>query len=280
LGALLRTGPITFFCRVIGLTELNDRDWKLLKVVAQVLEVFKVASQPLCGAKYPTLNSAVPVYNYLFDELESFLGMRNSEAGCREKAAIISQCDPDDRHALTDALQAAYEQVRSYYSDVWADMYAIAVILDPRLKLDYYKNNNWERKLVNHAKRALLRAIGVYGAAMPPSTQSEVVAYPGPVEERAFGGVVKRRCVEKESELGAYLSGGVAAVHEDILAWWERHVDAYPCLARIAREYLAISATSVPSERVFSGGADLITDKRGSLNEDTIRACMCLKSWL
>ena len=154
------------------------------------------------------------------------------------------------------------------------------MILDPRLKLDYYKNNNWERKLVNHAKRALLRAIKKYGAAMPPSTQP-VVAYPGPVEERAYGGVVKRRWVEKEkeSELGAYLSGGLA-VHEDILEWWKRHADAYPCLARIARDYLAIPATSAPAERVFSGGADLITEKRGSLNEDTIRACMCLKSWL
>jgi hypothetical protein len=116
---------------------------------------------------------------------------------------------------------------------------------------------------------------------MPPSTQPEVVTYPGPVEERAYGGVVKRRCVEKEkeSELGAYLAGGVAA-HEDILEWWKRHADAYPCLARIARDYLAIPATSAPAERVFSGGADLIAEKRGSLSEDTIRACMCLKSWL
>lgn len=38
-------------------------------------------------------------------------------------------------------------------------------------------------------------------------------------------------------------------------------------------------ATSVPVERAFSGGADLIAAKRCSLNANTISACMCLKSW-
>jgi hypothetical protein len=38
-------------------------------------------------------------------------------------------------------------------------------------------------------------------------------------------------------------------------------------------------ATSVPVERAFSGGADLVAAKRCSLKADTISACMCLKSW-
>jgi len=38
-------------------------------------------------------------------------------------------------------------------------------------------------------------------------------------------------------------------------------------------------ATSVPVERVSSGGADLIAAKRCSLKANTIRAWMCLKSW-
>ena len=38
-------------------------------------------------------------------------------------------------------------------------------------------------------------------------------------------------------------------------------------------------ATSVPVERIFSGGTDLISIKRCGLKANTIRACMCLKSW-
>ncbi|EXX64062.1 hypothetical protein RirG_146400 [Rhizophagus irregularis DAOM 197198w] len=53
----------------------------------------------------------------------------------------------------------------------------------------------------------------------------------------------------------------------------------YPHLAAMARDYLAIPATSVPIERAFSGGTDLVTQKRCSLSPETIKACMCLKSW-
>jgi hypothetical protein len=38
--------------------------------------------------------------------------------------------------------------------------------------------------------------------------------------------------------------------------------------------------TSVPVERVFSGGTDLISQKRCSLDSETIRKCMCLKAWI
>ncbi|GES80463.1 ribonuclease H-like domain-containing protein [Rhizophagus clarus] len=53
----------------------------------------------------------------------------------------------------------------------------------------------------------------------------------------------------------------------------------YPHLAAMACDYLAIPATNTPIERAFSGGTDLISQKRCSLLSETIRACMCLKSW-
>nr|CAG8633906.1 10754_t:CDS:2 [Entrophospora candida] len=38
----------------------------------------------------------------------------------------------------------------------------------------------------------------------------------------------------------------------------------------MARNYLAISASSIPVERIFSGGTGLITSTRCSLSVDTI----------
>jgi len=40
-----------------------------------------------------------------------------------------------------------------------------------------------------------------------------------------------------------------------------------------------VIATSVPIERAFSGGTDLVTARRCNLSAETIQACMCLKSW-
>jgi len=47
----------------------------------------------------------------------------------------------------------------------------------------------------------------------------------------------------------------------------------------MARDYLAVPATSAPIERVFSSGRDLVSSKRGALDPETIRECMCLKAW-
>ena len=91
---------------------------------------------------------------------------------------------------------------------------------------------------------------------------------------------MKRRRVEKESETTRYLAAPAVDIDVDVLGWWRFHACEYPRLARIARDYLAIPATSVPAERVFSGGADLVPKKRGSLSEDSIKTCMSLKSWL
>lgn len=53
----------------------------------------------------------------------------------------------------------------------------------------------------------------------------------------------------------------------------------YPNLSRMARDYLAVSATGVPVEALFSTGTDLLDDNRLSMAAETVRACMCLKAW-
>jgi hypothetical protein len=53
----------------------------------------------------------------------------------------------------------------------------------------------------------------------------------------------------------------------------------YPLLSKMAKDFLAIPATSAPVERIFSGGTDLIEQRRCSLKGKTIQECMCLRGW-
>jgi hypothetical protein len=174
------------------------------------------------------------------------------------------------------AIQAAHDKIHEYYAKTWAGMYAIAVILDPRLKMAYYKRCEWGQDLIDHAKGALQRAIEAYGEAPP---QPDVADDSDRMHKWPFK-KLKRYPASPEGELDRYLAEDVIDEDEDILAWWKHHAEAYPCLARIARDYLAIPATSVPSERAFSSGSNLIGDQRWSLEDNTIEACLCLKSWL
>ena len=49
------------------------------------------------------------------------------------------------------------------------------------------------------------------------------------------------------------------------LKWWKDHQALYPTLAELARIYLAIMATSAPSERIFNMAGQLILAQRASL---------------
>ena len=60
----------------------------------------------------------------------------------------------------------------------------------------------------------------------------------------------------------------------------EAHTTCYPRLSCVARDYLAITATSASIERVFSAGKDLLGISRFCLKPTTTEACMCLRFWL
>jgi hypothetical protein len=51
----------------------------------------------------------------------------------------------------------------------------------------------------------------------------------------------------------------------------------YPIITRIARDHLAIPATSAASKSVFSIGGDIITGKRNKLGVDNTRRLLCLR---
>lgn len=52
------------------------------------------------------------------------------------------------------------------------------------------------------------------------------------------------------------------SIDDDVLVWWKDHEISFPFLSKMARKYLAVLATSTPSERVFSTGGRVISDQR------------------
>lgn len=53
-------------------------------------------------------------------------------------------------------------------------------------------------------------------------------------------------------EVFAYMAKDHVPVDSSPLSWWKAHESLYPNVARLVNRYLAVPATSVPSERVFS----------------------------
>jgi hypothetical protein len=53
----------------------------------------------------------------------------------------------------------------------------------------------------------------------------------------------------------------------------------FPIITQMARDFLAIPATSSPSERVFSLAGNLISKKRTRIASENVRYVLCLRSW-
>jgi len=67
-----------------------------------------------------------------------------------------------------------------------------------------------------------------------------------------------------------YLEESPASINSDPLEWWATVGSRYPKLKTLACKYLAIPATSVPSERIFSKSGEIVSRRRASLKPSTV----------
>ena len=64
---------------------------------------------------------------------------------------------------------------------------------------------------------------------------------------------------------------------EDPLTWWKRRESVYPTLSKMAKKYLQIPASSIPSERIFSLAGTIVSKKRASLSPENVDMLIFLK---
>jgi len=62
------------------------------------------------------------------------------------------------------------------------------------------------------------------------------------------------------------------------LVWWRDNQKHYPRLARLARKFLCIPATSVPSERAFSVAGHVVNEKRACLLPENVNMLVFLSA--
>jgi hypothetical protein len=66
----------------------------------------------------------------------------------------------------------------------------------------------------------------------------------------------------------------------DILGWWRIHVEKFPILSTMARDFLAIPLSTVSSESAFSLGGRIHGESKSSLTPEMLEALVCGIDWL
>lgn len=73
-------------------------------------------------------------------------------------------------------------------------------------------------------------------------------------------------------EVASYCSLPIESVKCNALSWWKVHESHYPHLAKLARIYLGMPASSATEERVFSRASLVQTNRRTRLGNDVFEA--------
>lgn len=79
-------------------------------------------------------------------------------------------------------------------------------------------------------------------------------------------------------ELRLYLEEKTIPTKHCPITYWMRYKDVFPSLFRVAKRFLIMPATSVPSERLFSQAGLILTNERSRLDSQRLSALLFLNS--
>ena len=81
---------------------------------------------------------------------------------------------------------------------------------------------------------------------------------------------------QAEAELVRYKAEPQSPLEHCPLQWWRDHHTIYPLLSRLARKYLCLPSTSVPSESLFSISGIVVNEKRAALDPHNVNRIVFL----
>jgi len=198
------------------------------------------------------------------------------------------------------------------------------LVLHPCHKLSYFRTAGWEEEWVETAQEMVrdvfersYKQEGALEEGGPTLEMSNTVSkvnipYSPKNEANLFGQASSKLknmfddlpslCAptqkELHDELDRYLNTDPEMV-DNVILWWDEHRGMYPCLLRMALDYLTIpgrssfsfdtrlsthlsmfvSATSVDVERIFSCGCLVLSHVRNQLSSQSTQALLCLGLW-
>ena len=82
--------------------------------------------------------------------------------------------------------------------------------------------------------------------------------------------------LDHQKQVTGYLTEPVN--NTEPLCWWRENSKRFPTVASVARKYLLIPATSVPSERIFSASGNIVTSQRSCLKPSSVEMLTFLNS--
>lgn len=256
-------------CPIVNNFKVQDRQLCSLKIVFDLLKYFAYLTKILSSEKDATLPTAVVGLNTLLDKLEETMKKLNDKPDLTREDEIIISCIIKGRDKL----------IKHYKKCNW--IYCVALLLDPRFKLERFKSTEWGKDLKDIAEKRF-KNIFRYQYYNKNVIESDAESSQNSAEEEfvEFKSVyAPQKKVSWESEINKYLTSPRANYKTNILQWWADNKKEYPILSQMARDILGTTASTVFIERFFSAGPQIMTNRRNRLRNETLNALMCIYAW-
>lgn len=241
---------------------MKESEWKELDTLGSLLKKFDRSTKLMSMERHPSICAYVPTLNWLIESVESFIS--------------------ENPGPLADAAQIGLTKLSKYEEQIDMENSTIpyvAMFLNPALKMSYFKEHDFTKARIRDIQKSICENFEKnYGKCTTNIIDDK------PEEEQKdefFEHMFKRAKTNKEpKEFQKYMNFPLSSAKVDLLDYWRSQKEDFPGLSAMARDYLAVQSSSVAVERDFSMGTHLISKTRCCLKPETIRACMCCKSWL
>ena len=286
--------------------EVSVEEWVHFQWICDLLQPLREATEICSGQNYTTFSSILPLYNVILDHLErsktyfeatvAFLCDQNAQTRLYVKSFFPerwhglqpSRANTPSVETLEDLIlscENAMAKMTGYYQ-VQSDFAIAAVVLDPRLGLEYYRDpskaDQDNKEQMQSAKNEVLHYFQPYSDIQVSSSQSQTASAVS--SSKSIGSKIykKRRVMGGGCQVTGYCDMQKNDVGEDtdVLKWWKNNQSQFPQLAAMARDVFSAVGTSTPSERAFSSSKETITDRRNRLGVKTVEALQLTKGML
>ena len=225
---------------------LTEAEWELFYELDQFLEQFNKATIDLSNQSYPTIAHSRIIL--LAIKIDLFANRSNDSL-------------------LNDIIIPMREKF-NYYYEVLKESTHIAAFLDPRYKKYCFPDMSEENIFLPVQQK--LGELQQITLTRPPVKTSSFL--------QKLKGTSSIYIVD--DEVNKYWNSNEASEDIKPLDWWKTHCTEYPKLAKLALDYLCIQASSVPCEQLFSITGQVLCKSRNRLTGESVRACICLRSWI
>jgi hypothetical protein len=253
----------------VGKTFLNEyfptsSEWVYLEILVNLLNVFESSTKTISSDNVG-VSLIIPLYIVVFSNLEKNIELLK-----------------DENLDIAESLSAAHSMLGKYYSKALSPYYVASVLIDPRFKMDFLRENNFDyTQEIRNAKKLIFEMMREIQIDMPSQKVSSSCAASSSsaIDSSIYAFLFKEKesassqpvSCEEEFEQFSMDPNATCKGTEDPLSFWAMNRKRYPRLSLVAKNILSCPGASVAVERVFNIGRDVISLRRSALGPDTAR---------